>query len=141
MAVLATPRARRAGGRRGAALVGVLVWWQWAPIVREYLKVGDDPSVEASYYEPLLGFLAEQRGPPARVTIPQLRSQWESYYVAKEHPSGRGWLRQVDVELNPLFYEGRSTRALPPLAGRERRRAGSRSPMRRSATAATTRSS
>jgi hypothetical protein len=34
-----------------------------------------------------------------------MRSQWESYYVAKEHPSGRGWLRQVDVELNPLFYD------------------------------------
>ena len=106
-AVLATPP-RAARWRAGAAvLVGVLIWWQWAPIVREGRKVSGDPSVEASYYGPLLGFLRAQDGPPARVTIPQLRSQWESYYVAKEIPSARGWLRQVDVKLNPLFYEGR----------------------------------
>jgi hypothetical protein len=43
------------------------------------------------------------------VAIPQLRSQWESYYVAKEIPTARGWLRQVDVKLNPLFYEGAFT--------------------------------
>ena len=104
-ALLTTPP--RAGRWRaaGAALMAVLVWWQWAPIVREYLKVDDDPSVEASYYAPLLRFLDAQDGAPARVTIPQLRSQWESHYVAKEHPSARGWLRQVDVELNPLFYD------------------------------------
>jgi hypothetical protein len=35
-----------------------------------------------------------------------MRSQWESYYVAKEYPTARGWLRQVDVKLNPLFYDG-----------------------------------
>jgi hypothetical protein len=104
-ALLATPPRAARWRVAGAALMAVLVWWQWAPIVREYLKVADDPSVEASYHAPLLAFLDEQDGPPARVTIPQLRSQWESYYVAREHPSGRGWLRQVDVELNPLFYD------------------------------------
>ena len=93
-----------------AALLGVLLWWQWVPIVREYRKVADDPSVEASYYKPLLDYVRSQpRGEPSRITIPQLRSQWESYYVAKEIPSGRGWLRQVDVKLNPLFYEGTLT--------------------------------
>lgn len=106
-AVLATPpRALR--WRAGAAvLLAALVWWQWAPILREYDKVADDPSTQAAYFKPLVEFLKSQDGPPSRVTIPQLRSQWESYYVAKEIPSGRGWLRQVDVKLNPLFYEGK----------------------------------
>jgi hypothetical protein len=104
-ALLATPPRALRWRVAGAALLAVLVWWQWAPIVREYRKVDDDPSVEASYYDPLLDFLGAQTGPPARVTIPQMRSQWESYYVARERASGRGWLRQVDVELNPLFYD------------------------------------
>ena len=106
-AVLATPP-RAARWRAGAALlVGVLLWWQWVPILREAGKVADDPSTQAAYFQPLVGYLKGLHAPPARVTIPQLRSQWESYYVAKEVPSARGWLRQVDVKLNPLFYEGR----------------------------------
>jgi hypothetical protein len=106
-AVLAHPPRGTPWRVGAAALLGVLLWWQWVPIVREYRKVADDPSVEASYYKPLLDYVKSQpRGEPSRITIPQLRSQWESYYVAKEIPSGRGWLRQVDVKLNPLFYEG-----------------------------------
>lgn len=105
-AVLATPPRALRWQAGAAVLLAALVWWQWAPILREYRKVADDPSTEASYYAPLVGFLKSQAGPPSRVTIPQLRSQWDSYYVAKEVPSGRGWLRQVDVKLNPLFYEG-----------------------------------
>jgi hypothetical protein len=68
--------------------------------------VAHDPSTHASYYRPLLGFLAAHPGPPGRIAIPQLRSQWESYYVAREYPSARGWVRQIDVKLNSLFYEG-----------------------------------
>jgi len=109
-AVLAHPP-RGTRWRAGAAvLLGVLLWWQWAPIIREYRKVADDPSTQASYFKPLLDYVKGQTpGPPSRITMPQLRSQWESYYVAKEIPSGRGWLRQVDVKLNPLFYEGTLT--------------------------------
>jgi hypothetical protein len=104
-AVLAAPP-REARWRLGAAvLLAALAWWQWAPIVREARKVSGDPSTHAGYYEPLLRFIDSNPGPPGRIAIPQLRSQWESYYVAKEYPSARGWLRQADVELNPLFYD------------------------------------
>jgi hypothetical protein len=104
-AVLAAPP-RAARWRAGAAVVlAALLWWQWAPILREWRKVANDPSVEASYHRPLLRFIESQPGPPSRIAIPQLRSQWESYYVAKEFPSARGWLRQLDVKLNPLFYD------------------------------------
>jgi hypothetical protein len=108
-AVLATPP-HAARWRIGAALLlAALAWWQWGPIVREERKVAHDPSTQAAFYEPLLRYLDSQPGPPSRIAIPQLRSQWESYYVAKEYPSARGWLRQVDVQLNPLFYEGELT--------------------------------
>jgi hypothetical protein len=104
-AVLAAPpRALRL--RVGAAVLLIaLAWWQWGPIVREANKVAHDPSTQASYYRPLLGFIAAHPGPPARIAIPTLRSQWESYYVAREYPSARGWLRQLDVKVNALFYD------------------------------------
>jgi hypothetical protein len=105
-AVLAAPPRGTRLRVGAAALLAVLAWWQWAPIVREWRKVANDPSTEAAFYTPLLGFIDSHPGPPARIAIPQLRSQWESYYVAKRYPSARGWLRQIDVELNPLFYDG-----------------------------------
>ena len=108
-AVLARPPRGHFARAGAAVLLAALLWWQWGPILREYDKVADDPSTQASFHAPLVEFIERNPGPPARIAIPQMRSQWESYYVAKEYPSARGWLRQVDVELNPLFYEGELT--------------------------------
>jgi hypothetical protein len=108
-AVLATPPRGTRWRVAAALLLAVLAVWQWQPVVREALKTADDPSTEASYFTPLVSFLESQPGPPARIEIPQLRSQWESYYVAREYPSARGWLRQTDIALNPLFYDGHLT--------------------------------
>ncbi|MEA2480208.1 MAG: hypothetical protein QOJ07_2130 [Thermoleophilaceae bacterium] len=107
-AVLAWPPHGHARKVAAAALLVVLAWWQWAPIVREAKKTIDDPSTQASYYRPLLGFLKTQPG-VGRVEIPTLRSQWESYYVAKATPIARGWERQVDIKLNGLFYDNKLT--------------------------------
>jgi hypothetical protein len=45
-------------------------------------------------------------GPEAigRIEVVPLRDHWESVYVADQVPLARGWLRQVDVDRNPLFY-------------------------------------
>jgi hypothetical protein len=105
-------------GRGGAprwrlVAVGVaalpLVFWALAPVVKQ-LRAGDDPSVEASYYRPLLRFLAG-RPSPLRVEIPPTRFHWEATYVPERFPIARGWERQLDHRYAHLFYAGRLTDA------------------------------
>jgi hypothetical protein len=83
-----------------------LAFIQWSPPVRDSIKAFEDPSVEASYYEPLNAFLDRQGGAPGRVEIPFTRSHWEAYEVGRHHPIARGWLRQADIERNGIFYGG-----------------------------------
>ena len=62
--------------------------------------------MSASYYDPLLGFLDRQAGPPFRVEIPFTRFHREAFEVAPRFPLARGWERQLDMARNPLFYGG-----------------------------------
>ncbi|MDE3133260.1 MAG: hypothetical protein KGL15_04260 [Acidobacteriota bacterium] len=64
----------------------------------------------ASYYRPLLRFLARQPG-LWRVEVPFTQGHWESYYLAPRFPLARGWERQADIADDPLFYEGSLTAA------------------------------
>ena len=87
-------------------LVPLLVYWQWSPVVRDLQSVDDQPNVHAQYYAPIVGFLhAEMRGDPARVEVVPTASHWESAIVPPAHiPIARGWERQLDRKLDPLFY-------------------------------------
>ena len=92
---------------RSLALLAVpLLTWQWVTPIDDWLQAGDDPSVRASYYTGLLRFLDTRRG-PFRVEIPFTDNHWEARWVAARHPLARGWERQLDVERNGLFYDGR----------------------------------
>jgi hypothetical protein len=89
-----------------AALAIPLLYWQWNAPVRDWIRAHDDPSVEASYYRPLLKFLdAHAAGGPFRVEIPFTANHWESAHVAPHYPLARGWERQLDQKYNELFYE------------------------------------
>ena len=85
-----------------------LAFWQWSPAVRDVTKYLEDPAAKSDYFEPLRQFLytlragADQR----RVEIPFTRSHWEGSEVALEAPLARGWLRQLDTGLHPIFYKG-----------------------------------
>ncbi|HEY1175497.1 MAG TPA: hypothetical protein VGF17_05015, partial [Phytomonospora sp.] len=59
---------------------------------------------EAAFYTPLLTELGA-RGPVGRVEIPPTRDYWEAAHVAAEVPLARGWLRQLDIERDPLFFD------------------------------------
>jgi len=91
---------------KGAALVAVaalLTWWQ-PPVNTGDLADAGSPSAEASFYAPLLAEL-DARGPVGRIEIPPTRDYWEAAHVAAEVPLARGWLRQLDIERDPLFFD------------------------------------
>lgn len=105
-AVLARPAlARRAWP---AVIAGALVlgYWQWTSAVRDLHKAATDPAARAGYFDPLREYLAtlpDQR----RIEIPFTSARWESAEIAPRTPLARGWLRQLDTRLAPLFYRGR----------------------------------
>ena len=86
-----------------------LAFWQWSPAVRDVIKYIEDPAAKSDYFEPLRTFLntlPDQR----RVEIPFTRSHWEGAEVAMDVPLARGWLRQLDTGLHPIFYKGEMSR-------------------------------
>jgi hypothetical protein len=99
-------RGRRHGAVVVAALLAVLVYFQWKPVYEDVGKVQADPVVQSSYYRPLLGFLERAGGPPFRVEIPFTQAHWEAAEVARRFPLARGWERQLDGTRDALFYGG-----------------------------------
>src|SRR3954452_16094981 len=88
-----------------AALALPLLYWQWNAPVRDWIRAHGDPSIDASYYKPLLSFLdANAGGAPFRIEIPFTANHWESAHVAPHYPLARGWERQLDKKYNALFY-------------------------------------
>jgi hypothetical protein len=93
-----------------AVLVPLIFWWQWAPVVRELVDAKTDPSDERSYYNPVKDFVREAAaGRPVRVEVVPVTDHWESAYLPPKVQLARGWERQLDVKLNPLFYDDRIT--------------------------------
>jgi hypothetical protein len=89
--------------------LAALGFWQWSPAVRDVIKYIEDPAAKSDYFEPLRQFLytlPDQR----RVEIPFTRSHWEGAEVAMNVPLARGWLRQLDTGLHPIFYKGEISR-------------------------------
>jgi hypothetical protein len=68
-----------------------------------------DRSAREAYYRPLVAALAQQRDVERgkhgqRVEVLDTRGHWASVYVSRDNGLARGWERQADRELNPLFY-------------------------------------
>jgi hypothetical protein len=85
-----------------------LIGWQWGPAVGAVTTSRVDASKQASYFSPLLAELAAKTVGPARVEIPPTRDHWEATWVAPTFPLARGWERQLDLDYNPLFYNGQA---------------------------------
>jgi hypothetical protein len=94
-----------APARPAALAVGLaaLALWQ-PPVLLGDLRNAGSPSGYPSYFEPLRAEL--DRRPAGRVEVPPTRDYWEAAYVT---PLARGWLRQVDLDRNGLFFDGTLT--------------------------------
>lgn len=101
-----------AGPRRRLLLVLLalpLIYWQWQGAVRDVSRASADPSVQRSFYTPLLAELkARTDGAPVRIEIPPTEDRWEVYYVAPKFPLARGWERQLESDELHLFGPGLS---------------------------------
>ncbi|MFI7609574.1 hypothetical protein ACIBTV_31285 [Micromonospora sp. NPDC049366] len=93
--------ARLLGGVGLAVLLAAVCVWQ-PPVVPADLRSIGDPTSAPDYYAPLRAFLGEQRL-TGRVEVPPTRNYWEAARLG-EVPLARGWLRQADIDRNPLFF-------------------------------------
>lgn len=92
-----------------AVLALPLLYWQWVAPVRDVAVATGDPSIDESYYQPLLAELGRRGSGPVRIEIPPTRNRWESVYVAPRFPIVLGWLRQVEWDHRALFTGGNLT--------------------------------
>lgn len=92
---------RRVGAVALAVLLAVVCWWQ-PPVVPADLRSIGDPTGDPGYYAPLRAEV-ERRGLTGRVEVPPTRNYWEAARLG-EVPLARGWLRQADIDRNPLFF-------------------------------------
>ncbi|MEU1753856.1 hypothetical protein ABZ436_14480 [Micromonospora matsumotoense] len=84
-----------------AGLLALVCWWL-PPVVAADLRSADDPTADRGYFDPLAAELG-RRGLTGRVEVPPTRNYWEAAQLG-EVPLARGWLRQVDIGRNPLFF-------------------------------------
>lgn len=88
-----------------ALVAAALVYLQWLPAVRAVEEARGDPSTHASFHTEALRFLQPRIRPGERVEVPFTHNHWEAAYLAPRVPLARGWERQLDRKVNPLFYE------------------------------------
>jgi hypothetical protein len=86
-------------------ILAALLFWQWSPAVRDYVKAEEDPAMTAEYWAPLRNYL-DTLPDQARVEVPFTFSHWESAEIGDIFPLARGWNRQLDTGHNPIFYKG-----------------------------------
>jgi hypothetical protein len=111
LAACALGGATRASSRRRVLLVlaPLLFYWQANAPVADFAAAASDPSVNASYYAPLLGELRAlgvgYGARPVRIEVVATADHWEARWLAPHVMLARGWERQLDLYRNGLFYD------------------------------------
>lgn len=101
---LAWSRQRRIWRLAAIVVAIAITTLQWGPALASLRGSSSDPSVQAAYFRPLIGFLERHSAPLGRVEVVPTKRHWEAAYVAPTIPLARGWERQLDTADNPLFY-------------------------------------
>jgi hypothetical protein len=103
LVLFARPRAPRAAI---VVVAAALLYLQWLPAVRAVEEARGDPSTAAAFHQEVLDFLETRARPGERLEVPLTRNHWEATYLAQDYPLARGWHRQLDRKVNPVFYDG-----------------------------------
>ncbi len=82
-------------------LLVVACWWQPPVVIGDLRDVGN-ATADPAYFAPLRTRLAQETL-TGRVEIPATRDYWEAAHMG-DVPLARGWLRQADIDRNPLFF-------------------------------------
>ncbi|MDG4796419.1 hypothetical protein [Micromonospora sp. WMMD1082] len=94
-------RLRVAGPVALAGLLAAVCFWQ-PPVVPADLRSIGDPTSDPRFFAPLRAEL-DRRGLTGRLEVPPTRNYWEAARLG-DVPLARGWLRQADIDRNPLFF-------------------------------------
>ena len=100
-AYAALPRPRPLPIGAVALLLAAVCWGQPPVVVADLRDIGN-PTADPAYFTPLRDRL-RQETLTGRVEIPSTRDYWEAAYLG-DVPLARGWLRQADIDRNPLFF-------------------------------------
>jgi hypothetical protein len=66
-----------------------------------------DPAAKASFWAPMLDYVARHSDANFRLEVVPTINHWESYYVPRAgYPIARGWYQQLDSGDNPDLYRG-----------------------------------
>jgi hypothetical protein len=76
------------------------------PVSIEEVRDRGDPALSTKFYAPLIDQLVA-RGAEGPIEVVPTQRRGEVAAVAPVVPIARGWLRQVDIGRNPVFYDGR----------------------------------
>jgi hypothetical protein len=88
------------------ALTPVLLVAQGSTAFDDVVQAERDPAARAAFHRPLLERLRTEPG-PLRVEVPFTDGHAEAFFLGREVPLARGWLRQVDREVNAVLYDAR----------------------------------
>ena len=95
-----------------AAIAVAVAFGLQTPVTIGTLTGAGAPATQAAYFSPVLDEIHARGALTGRVEIPELTGHWEAVYAARSVPLARGWLRQVDTELNgAAFYDHAPTTA------------------------------
>ncbi|MCQ4083710.1 MFS transporter [Streptomyces sp. RB6PN25] len=102
-----------ARGRRALALWLAFVFaagWQVVKPVQDLVSTAPAAGW-STYAKPLIAELGRLGADRDRVEVVAARTHWESAGLSPYVNLARGWNRQLDVERNPVFYDGKITAA------------------------------
>ena len=69
-----------------------------------------DSLAKASFWRPMLAFLAAHPARGFRLEVVPTSNHWEAYYLPRAgYALARGWYRQLDIADNPVLYRPRLT--------------------------------